>query len=199
MFQKSVVVFMLATTGRTTASPAAVANPCSVCLSVCQQHARLCEQQSRAHTNPLLLAFNDITAAATSPLAAISVAPAAATGVKLLPESYAVLIYAALESSPPDVAVAKTLYQALSGTDTDPQQPWAVLCRLLAAKGFASDAVAAVREGLRAGRVLDGDVAEAYVKALCDTQELVSLVWQQRGGGSTWFTAARVATEFGNQ
>lgn len=91
-----------------------------------------------------------------------------------MPESYAVLIYAAMEASPPDVSVAKTLYSGLSGTDTEPQLPWSTLCRLLSAKGFAADAVTAVREGLRAGLELDADVAEAYLKALCDTQQVVS-------------------------
>lgn len=163
-------------------------------------------------------------------------------GVQLLSESYAVLIYAAMESNPPDVDVAKTLYGAVSGTDTDPQLPWStlcryvlgevwphllsnmllslnggwvrlgcvcltglcpawnsdivawlgspvhlctvlrcvrygyvylLLCRLLASKGFAADAVSAVKEGLRAGREMDGDVAEAYLKGLCDTEQLV--------------------------
>lgn len=38
-------------------------------------------------------------------------------GVQLLPESYAVLIYAAMESvTPPDLEVAKALYSALSST-----------------------------------------------------------------------------------
>jgi hypothetical protein len=48
-----------------------------------------------------------------------------------------------------------------------------LLCRLLASKGFAADAVSAVKEGLRAGREMDGDVAEAYLKGLCDTEQLV--------------------------
>lgn len=86
------------------------------------------------------------------------------------------LIYAAMEASPPDTAVAQALYASVAGTDTDPQLPWITLCRLLSAKGFAAEAVAAVREGLRAGLEMDGDVAEAYVKALCDTQQLVSVV-----------------------
>jgi hypothetical protein len=79
-----------------------------------------------------------------------------------------------MECNPPDVEIAKTLYSALSGTDTDAQLPWATLCRLLAAKGFAADAVAAVKAGLRVGLEMDGDVAEAYLKGLCDTQQLVS-------------------------
>lgn len=95
--------------------------------------------------------------------------------MQLLSESYAVLIYAAMEASPPDVEVAKTLYGALAGTDTDPQLPWATLCRLLAGKGFGAEAVASVKEGLRAGREMDGDVAEAYLKGLCDTDQLVSM------------------------
>lgn len=95
-------------------------------------------------------------------------------GIQLLPESYAALIFSHMDLSPPDVAVAKALYGALAGTDTDAQPPWAVLCRLLAAKGFAHDAVAIVQEGLAAGLQLDPDVAEAYVKALCDTQQSVS-------------------------
>jgi hypothetical protein len=43
------------------------------------------------------------------------------------------------------------------------------------AKGFAADAVAAVREGLEAGLQLDEDVGEAYIKALCDTEQPVPL------------------------
>jgi hypothetical protein len=93
--------------------------------------------------------------------------------VQLLPESYAALIYAHMELNPPDVAVAQALYGALPGTGTELQAPWAVLCRLLAAKGFAADAVAAVREGLGAGLQLDADVGEAYVKALCETEQAV--------------------------
>ncbi|KAF6261647.1 hypothetical protein COO60DRAFT_743720 [Scenedesmus sp. NREL 46B-D3] len=92
-------------------------------------------------------------------------------GVQLLPESYAALIYSHMELSPPDVALAKALYGALPGTGSELQAPWAVLCRLLAAKGFAADAVAAVREGLEAGLLLDEDVAEAYIMALCDTEQ----------------------------
>lgn len=99
-------------------------------------------------------------------------------GVQLLSESYAVLIYAAMETNPPDVNIAKTLYGSLSGTDTDPQLPWSTLCRLLAAKGFGAEAVAAVKEGLRGGLEMDADVAEAYLKGLCDTEQLVSAgVW----------------------
>jgi hypothetical protein len=97
--------------------------------------------------------------------------------VQLLPESYAALIYAHMELSPPDVAVAKALYGALPGTGSELQAPWAVLCRLLSAKDFAADAVAAVREGLEAGLLLDADVGEAYIKALCDTEQPVSDVF----------------------
>jgi hypothetical protein len=79
-----------------------------------------------------------------------------------------------MDATPPDVDVAKTLYGAIAGTGTDPQLPWSTLCRLLAGKGFAADAVPAVREGLRAGLMLDADVAEAYVKGLAETQQLVS-------------------------
>lgn len=57
---------------------------------------------------------------------------------------------------------------------TDRQLPWATLARLLAGKGFGAEAVAAVREGLREGLVLDADVAAAYLKGLCDTGQLVS-------------------------
>lgn len=96
-------------------------------------------------------------------------------GIQLLPESYAVLIFAALEATPPDVAMAKALYGGLAGTDTDLQLPWSTLVRLLAAKGCAADAVAAVKEGLRAGLTMDADVAEAYVKALCDSGQSVSV------------------------
>jgi hypothetical protein len=40
-------------------------------------------------------------------------------------------------------------------------------------QGAAADAAAVVRDGLRAGLSLDADVAEAYVKALCDLQQPV--------------------------
>jgi hypothetical protein len=79
-----------------------------------------------------------------------------------------------MELTPPDVAVTKALYGALPGTGSELQAPWAVLCRLLSAKGFAVDAVAAVREGLEAGLQLDEDIGEAYIKALCDTEQPVS-------------------------
>lgn len=95
-------------------------------------------------------------------------------GVQLLPESYAVLIFASMDATPPDVDIAKTLYRAIAGTGTEPQLPWSTLCRLLAGKGFAADTVTIVREGLRAGLMLDADVAEAYVKGLAETQQLVS-------------------------
>ncbi|KAF8065665.1 pentatricopeptide repeat-containing protein [Scenedesmus sp. PABB004] len=97
---------------------------------------------------------------------------ATAAGVQLLPESYAALIFAHMELSPPEPGVAKSLYAALAGTGAPAQLPWAVLCRLLSAKGFAADAAAAVREGLAGGLALDADVAEAYVKALCDLGEM---------------------------
>eukprot|EP00775_Hariotina_reticulata_P005582 gene5582-5820_t len=92
-------------------------------------------------------------------------------GVQLLPESYAALIFSHLDATPPNVGVAEAVYSAMAGTDTDPQIPWAVLCRLLSSKGFATEAVAAVRQGLAAGLSVDADVAEAYVKALCQLQE----------------------------
>jgi hypothetical protein len=79
-----------------------------------------------------------------------------------------------MELTPPDVAVAKALYGSLPGTGSELQAPWGVLCRLLSAKGFAADAVTAVREGLEAGLQLDEDVGEAYTKALCDTEQAVS-------------------------
>lgn len=128
-------------------------------------------RQSSAHSCIVVIWSNSVTA-----------------GVQLLPESYAVLIYAAMESSPPDLEMAKTLYTIVLGTETDPQLPWATFCRLLAARGFAADAVATVRDGLKAGRVLDSSVAEAYLKGLCDTQQLVS-------GGSEvgWMLAGAVA------
>eukprot|EP00879_Flechtneria_rotunda_P015417 GHRR01016120.1.p1 GENE.GHRR01016120.1~~GHRR01016120.1.p1 ORF type:complete len:216 (+),score=88.11 GHRR01016120.1:1114-1761(+) len=96
-------------------------------------------------------------------------ARATEAGVQLLPESYAALIFAHMDKSPPDLTVAKTLYSATAGTDTDPQAPWAVLCRLLAAKGFAQDTVSMVQEGLAAALQMDADVAEAYTKGLCET------------------------------
>lgn len=95
-------------------------------------------------------------------------------GVQLLPESYAALIFSYMELNPPDVTVAKTLYSAMAGTDTDQQLPWSVLCRLLSAKDFATDTIAVVREGLVRGLEMDSDVAEAYIKALCSTQQSVS-------------------------
>lgn len=49
-------------------------------------------------------------------------------GVQLLPESYAVLIYAAMESvTPPDLEVAKALFSALSSTGGWPSQGGALL------------------------------------------------------------------------
>eukprot|EP00878_Enallax_costatus_P013885 GHUV01014520.1.p1 GENE.GHUV01014520.1~~GHUV01014520.1.p1 ORF type:complete len:322 (+),score=99.18 GHUV01014520.1:398-1363(+) len=95
-------------------------------------------------------------------------------GVQLLPESYAALIFSYMEASPPEVNVAKTLFSAMAGTDTDQQLPWSVLCRLLSAKGFAADTLAVVKDGLSGGLEMDADVAEAYIKALCETQQSVS-------------------------
>jgi hypothetical protein len=51
------------------------------------------------------------------------------SGVQLLPESYAALILSHMGASPPNAAVAEAVYAATAGTDTNPQIPWAVLCR----------------------------------------------------------------------
>lgn len=96
-----------------------------------------------------------------------------------------------MELNPPDVNVASTLYSAMAGTDADQQLPWSVLCRLLSAKGFAADTVAVVREGLAGGLEMDTDVAEAYIKALCATQQSV------RGPSMTFGTLLLAWIAFG--
>jgi hypothetical protein len=121
------------------------------------------------------------------------------TGAQLLPESYAALILAYMQLDPPDADAAAALFTALGGTGVSAQLPWAVLCRMLSSRGFAARAVAVVREGLAAGLSLDADVAEAYVRSLCDMGQSVSCLagcgwlWMAVDGcGWLWMAVAHI-------
>lgn len=95
-------------------------------------------------------------------------------GLELLSDSYVALIYAFLNSDPPDVATAEAVLQSLKDAGRDAIPGWRMLCSQLFAKGLVREGMAAVKGGLDAGLVPDPALATHVIQQLCEAGLVVS-------------------------